>query len=580
MKFEFYPEVPKSLQANLEYREKILTAAQSSKQLQSELWTMCSRDPLFYVNSFCFVFEPRSQTQKEIPFITWKYQDVTIETLIEAMGKHDVVIEKSRDMGASWMCLLAFDWYFLFKRRCNFMMLSRKEDLVDKTGSPDSLMWKIDFMHKNLPAWLLGNIERNRLMMRHTGTESVILGDSTSGDALRGGRYMAAFLDEFAAVTDGDKVMASAHDASPSLIINSTPQGEQNQFFKERTKAAKGGSTTKLISLHWVKHPEKGRDATFRVAPDGREKWTSPWYEAECKRRSCAAEIAQELDIDYLGSAYQFFDSTVLERIDQNNVRQPWAQGDYVDFDTDTLEGGHFEERAGGPLLLWVNPKVPFASDTEFILGCDLAEGTGASNTCFSGLQRKTGEKILEYVNPHLRPEDAARLAVALSRWLKNAFMIWEANGPGRAFGSKVLESGYRKIFYRQKEDSIAPRKTDFPGWVSTYGPMGTKRTLLGNYSAALKTGAFINRSKWAIDECRSYVYMPNGIVAHSASSGTDDPSGAADNHGDRVIADALCFRAMKEVSLKIASEQEVPRGSFEWRRRDFQDRKDTKKSW
>jgi len=74
----------------------------------------------------------------------------------------------------------------------------------------------------------------------------------------------------------------------------------------------------------------------------------------ECKRRSHPMEIAQELDIDYLGSDYQFFDAKTLDRIEKEYVREPYRRGE-LDYNVQTLEMCSFIDRVDGQLLLWTN---------------------------------------------------------------------------------------------------------------------------------------------------------------------------------------------------------------------------------
>ena len=133
------------------------------------------------------------------------------------------MIEKSRDMGASWMCLMAFEWVWHFHSISSFLLVSRKEDLVDKTNDPRSLMWKIDYMHKNQPRWLLPSIGRSNFHIINHDTGSTIDGESTTGDVARGDRRTAILLDEFASVDQGARVLAATGDATDCRVMNSTP---------------------------------------------------------------------------------------------------------------------------------------------------------------------------------------------------------------------------------------------------------------------------------------------------------------------------------------------------------------------
>lgn len=73
-----------------------------------------------------------------------------------------MAIEKSRDMGASWMMCLVSTWFFLFHDHFSALMLSRKEEYVDKKGDNKTLFAKIDFLLKWMPTWLLPPITRTK----------------------------------------------------------------------------------------------------------------------------------------------------------------------------------------------------------------------------------------------------------------------------------------------------------------------------------------------------------------------------------------------------------------------------------
>ena len=101
---------------------------------------------------------------------------------------------------------------------------------------------------------------------------------------------------------------------------------------------------------------EKGTKAVRRVAfpedypfvTDGKKR--SPWYDRECSRAVNPVEIAQELDIDYAGSDYQFFDPIAIERYKEQWCRDPEIVGDLE------IEIAHCNA-----LRLTPNPKGHFA---------------------------------------------------------------------------------------------------------------------------------------------------------------------------------------------------------------------------
>jgi hypothetical protein len=551
----FYRSVPKDFNENLKFRRDLVKFGSKSKENAKEVWKACSRDILFYVNTMAWLYEPRKMPAA-LPFITYPYQDAGFLEINNAINNHDLLIEKSRDMGASWLCLTALQWRWQFRDMQSFLMVSRGQDSVDRSDDPDALFWKVDWLIKNQPKWMLpffdADNDRKINMLVNRDNGSTMSGVATTGQAGMGGRKTAAFLDEFGAVPEGDAILSSTADVTPCRLINSTPQGTANAFYKLTL------TPIKKLRFHWTEHPEKAKDSYYDPET---KKIRSPWYDAECARRS-PMHVAQNLDINYQGSAFQFFEGAVLDRILKEVVCDPVLIGE-LDFDPDTLEVRSFRETPNGQVRLWVpldeKYRLPVAN---YAAGADISMGTGASNSAFSAGNKQTKEKVLEFVANRLDPKEFATYCVALCRWMKNdagtaAHLAWEANGGcGKNFGDKVIQLGHRNIYWKTNENSVDKKASATPGW---WANTQTKNALLLEYQSSLKTSSFTNRSYYAVDECRNYIQLPNGAVEHSSAGSTDDPSGAKDNHGDRVIADALCWHLMKSVAAEPEKPPEVP---------------------
>lgn len=563
----FYDLVPKDPVENLRFRHYCLVRGWEEKEFRKEFWAACKQDILFYINVACFTYDPRPSKRlwgeaKAIPFITYPYQDDALIDLKNTVGYEDVLMEKSRDMGASWLGLLTFEWKWHFYSLQSFLMVSRIEDLVDKKNDPDSLFWKIDFVHANQPKWLRPKIERNKLSITNLDNLSTIVGASTTSETARGGRRTAILFDEFASVNDGQGMLNASRDTTNSRIFNSTPKGMANAF---ATLAHKPPVDLKHLRLHWTQHPVKsagkkllseGQRKWVGTSREEEGKWTSPWYEKQCARAAHAMEIAQELDIDYLASDYQFFKQHVLDDILLKHVRPPYLQGE-LEYDVETGEPFAFRADPAGRLLLWIYPDTSGnpPRDRRYSMGVDVSAGTGASNSVCSVADIRAGEKIAEFATPHMQPHEFAGYAVALARWFqgipsehKGAYMVWEANGGhGENFGKEVIKRGFENFYYRRNERQRARRPV--AGLVPGFWNQGdARKAVLGDYAEALRTGKYINRSRSEIaDECPLYVFTTDGKIVNSKAHRSLDPSGAGNNHGDRVISSALCYKGCVE---------------------------------
>jgi hypothetical protein len=106
-------------------------------------------------------------------------------------------------------------------------------------------------------------------------------------------------------------------------------------------------------------------------------------------------------------------------------------------------------------------------------------------------------------------------------------------------------------------------------------GVPGAKRNLLDQYTIALRDRLFVNLSYDAFEDCKAYRFSDTkDTIEHPKDAGGPDPSGARSNHGDRVIADALCVASLKRLGMgKVshevdydADDKPVVVGTLEWR--------------
>lgn len=572
--FDGPAEYPRGVVANVEFRKRILERAAHDEEFQKQVWMKCSRDIFFFLNVFCWTYDPRLDDLGKIPFITYRYQDEAIEELLYCIQNgHDVVIEKSRDMGATWICLAVFFWLWLFRDNRTFLIVSRKEDLVDRTDDPDALMWKVDFLYDLMPEWLTPPLVRNNLHIGNGENGSTMSGESRNGDLGRGGRRTAMFLDEYATFENGASVSAATKDVTNCRIFNSTPKGTGNDHYDKRLMCKH------VITLHWTRHPEKARG----VYQDAKGKLRSPWYDKQCEERS-PVEVAQELDIDYGASGAQFFNQESIDKL-KADATAPLVFGE-IDFEKETAGNPKFEARKEGRLRLWFYPAVlghP-PRDRTYSIGVDVSTGSGSSDSAISVYDNSTGSKVALWKDNRTDQKALAYIAAAIGNWFTStdgtkARIMWEGNGPGQLFGKTLIGLDYDNVYRDVDERSITKKVSKRPGWYST---TEKKLLLLSEYRAALESGDIFNPSSEGLKECEYYQFVGAG-VEHARAHGSDDPTKKASNHGDEVIADALGCRLFmlhrgikkpaqkkEEQSSKLSDLMNAPEGSFGNRRYSY----------
>lgn len=551
----YYPRVPKHYYRNLKFRKEVLLRCLRDEDMRRQQISACRRDILYFISVFGFAFDPFITAQPVIPIVLYPYQEEALLKIQNRLGRGDLLVEKSRDMFASWMMLIAMAHRWMFHDEQSFLLGSRTEPYVDSNDR--SLMWKLRFFISRLPSWMQPRWSTKYMLIENEDNNSRFAGEATNPNFSRGGRYTAILLDEFAAVDVDTQVVKSTQHSSPCRLFNSTPQGINNQFYKLRSK-----SGMERLTLHWTLHPVFAAGLYY----DDKGKPRSPWYDDQCARADSPMEIAQELDIDYSGSDAMWFDQQVIGTcIASDDCRDPVFVGE-LDFDSGSCqpcEGG-FIARENGRFELWEQPdENGKLKGGEWAMGIDIGAGIAGPETSFSVIsfgRYGTGRKVGQFASREVQPFYLARIAIALARHLmeNGAKIIFESNGTtGKEFGHEVMQQQYYNVYYKTREDTVSGKQTDSMGF---HTGLETKGALLGEYRRALESGEFINPCQQALEQCLQFVYDGKSVT-HSLSRNKENQAGFGSNHGDHVIADALLhWEFVKHgVDEKPAKKKEIP---------------------
>lgn len=259
--------------------------------------------PINFINHWGTAYNPRKALtgRASSPFLLFQRQRELVEFLTLCLyGSESGLIEKSRDMGATWICCLISIWLWCCWPGASVGWGSRKEELVDEIGDPDSIFEKIRMAIRGLPFFLVpeGLSDQDHLTFMkcvnpHSG--STITGES--GDNIgRGGRSLMYFKDESAHYARPERIEAALADNTDVQIDISSVHGLGNVFHRRREagKVWAVGSTlehgrTGVFVLDWRDHPGKDEE----------------WYR---NRRQKAVDdgilhvFKQEVDRDYAAS--------------------------------------------------------------------------------------------------------------------------------------------------------------------------------------------------------------------------------------------------------------------------------------
>lgn len=221
-----------------EARYKLLYEAKDSPLLQEECLAVSQSDILFWFDHFAYTYNPRVRPS-DLPFNLMPFQVKVVETLHDCIRKGEpLLIEKSRDMGITWLIVLTFQWFWMFEHGSDFLIGSKVQDLVDKKGDRSTIFQKLRYNIQMQPPWMLPSLDKNHdtfMKIIHPINGNTITGASSTVDFGRGGRYRAAMLDEYAFHPYGKAAYESVSQSTNCIIMPSTPNGKANNFYKLRS---------------------------------------------------------------------------------------------------------------------------------------------------------------------------------------------------------------------------------------------------------------------------------------------------------------------------------------------------------
>lgn len=609
--------VPKEPWENLRFRRWCLEKAWADPKIAEELWIICSRDLLWFINVFGWLLEPRDEAAwqisrpfggaKEIPFLTREYQDEAFLEMQANLGKKDMVALKSREMGATWMVQYLFYWAWNFHAHNHFGVVSKDEDSAGNADDPDSLMSKFMFIDDHMPQFLhpARDYNRTKMTLANRDNGSTISGYACTGNMARGGRKRAFFCDEvhsWPAIADSAAFDSLQHVTHCRIMV-STPNRDRGQagafydvcmnteseivrfrweWFIDKDKGAgrykSDGNTIEYLDPGHVYPPG------YKFVRDGLLR--SPYYDYECRRAGATEQsIAAELGCNFGGATSRFFQSACISKA-FNMCRKPNARVELRKVSGEWIAEMIQTEREI-PIDLWMTPESGLRIGDHGILrvpegrlyamGVDIAGGKGgsySSNSAFCIFDRRTTAQVAEYAFNRIEPEEFAQFCFQIGMSFNRALMLPEVTGVGGRFLAKILELQYPNLWLRPaSRDDIRQGLGNRVGYDNKDG--GAQ--LLGELQHAIMRDKCIPRSKRSINECERYYIDQNGNLKHPlvGAGRSDAPE---KSHGDCAIAMAAAWFAIHsdpETSQKSLPEEEAPYGSFAWRQKNARGNRD-----
>lgn len=258
--------------------------------------------PVEFISHWCDTVDPRNASipgmMVRMPFVLFGAQERMIEFVQDCLaGEASGLIEKSRDIGATWVCVALSIWLWLFVPGISIGWGSKERDLVDKLGDPDSIFEKMRLLIRGLPSefrprGLDPSSHMTYMRFVNPVNGATITGDS--GDNIgRGGRKRIFFKDESAHYEHPLMIEAALSENTRVQIDMSSVNGTGNPFHTRRESGAdwRPGAPivrdrTNVLVIDWSDHPDK----------------TPEWYAVKKRKATndgTLVQFAQEVDRNY-----------------------------------------------------------------------------------------------------------------------------------------------------------------------------------------------------------------------------------------------------------------------------------------
>jgi hypothetical protein len=221
------------------YREQRHLDCERDPALQEIEREKCKRSTPYFLAVWGCLFEPRKRKQKVGyggEFIPFAKQVDLLDTFRDCLASEgegplsDLAVSKSRDVGASWcMCGEAVKQW-LFDQDVQIRLVSYKEELVESKKS-GSLFWKIDYLIKHLPQWMVPQLNDVHLILTNLENGNVIGGEATTKRSVRGDRASWMFFDEAAVFEEFAEMWTGTVAAADTRVAVSSIHTEYGPDF-------------------------------------------------------------------------------------------------------------------------------------------------------------------------------------------------------------------------------------------------------------------------------------------------------------------------------------------------------------
>jgi len=502
----------------------------TKQQMMNEI-IKCTKSPAYYLENYGKVYNSQ---KGYVPFKLYSYQK---DALNDFENKRYNIILKSRQTGLSTLSAGYIAWMVIFFQAKEIVVVA------DKADNAMGFIRKVKTFVSKSPSWLTPTITSDNKKSLEFGNGSRVMAQATTRNSGRSETLSLLVIDE-AGIIDSGKVDELWEAAYPTLstggkaIIISTPKGVGNFYHRQWLSAVNKESDFNPITIHWTQNPFYGKDVEWNciekecgkkqesnhVIGDKCEycgcqiKPTSPWYVNACKQLGDPRKIAQEYDMDFLGSGDNVILAEHITAMESKHVRPP-------------LRVGGFDHN----LWIWEEP----IEDEEYLIVADVARGDGADFSAAHVIKLSNKEQVAEY-KAKLPPDTFAKLLIGIGEQYNTALIAVEANNIGYATCLKLVDMEYRNVFYSQKgqyNKRINMKKYKQPTVPGFQTTSSSRPLIISQLEEDVRTMKVIIHSSRMTQELRTLIWH-NGKA--EATAGYNDDLTMALGIGLLIIATTL----------------------------------------
>lgn len=299
----------------IEWRNRQLIELDENPYLAAGAIQYYKTNPIEFIEHWVSTYDPRNAgTGKptRMPFMLFDRQKEMVTYLYQLIDAQEHgLIEKARDMGATWVSCAVSVHLFLFYDGASIGWGSRKSDLVDKLGDLDSIFEKMRMIFRSLPKLFLpegfSDDSMSYMKIINPANGSTITGES--GDNIgRGGRSLIYFKDEAAHYDRPEKIEAALADNTNIQIDISSVNGLGNVFHRRREAGEDWDGevvkdTTNVFVMDWSDHPLKDQSWYDKRRAKAESEGMLHVFEQEVNRNYAASVEGVLIPQDWVRSA-------------------------------------------------------------------------------------------------------------------------------------------------------------------------------------------------------------------------------------------------------------------------------------